>query len=63
VTPEEGRELTRIEQRINRLLMRDELQGFEAEFTDSKRDANEPEPPPPPAAAMKRPRRRHRRAL
>ena len=63
VTPEEGRELTRIEQRINQLLKRDELQGFEAEFTESKRGVDEPEPPPPPAAAMKRPKRRHRRAL
>ena len=31
VTPEEGQELTRIEQRINRLLKRDEIKGFEAE--------------------------------
>ena len=30
VTPEEGNELTRIEMRIDRLLKRDELPGFEA---------------------------------
>jgi len=29
VTPEEGRELTRIEMRINRLLLRDEIPGFD----------------------------------
>ena len=31
VTPEEGNELTRIEMRIDRLLKRDELPGFEAD--------------------------------
>ena len=30
VTPEEGPELTRIEMRIDRLLKRDEIEGFEA---------------------------------
>ncbi len=30
VTPEEGNELTRIEMRINRLLKRDEIEGFES---------------------------------
>jgi ATP-dependent RNA helicase DeaD len=30
VTPEEGNELTRIEMRINKLLKRDEVPGFEA---------------------------------
>ena len=74
VAPEEGRELTRIEQRINRLLKRDEIAGFERE--PSKREGTgetsggpeKParqgdEPPPPPSSAMKRPKRRYRRAL
>jgi ATP-dependent RNA helicase DeaD len=33
VTPEEGNELTRIEMRINRLLGRREMPGFEAQLT------------------------------
>src|SRR5207237_966827 len=36
VTPEEGNELTRIEMRINRLLKRDELEGFHTQ--DKPRD-------------------------
>ena len=67
VAPEEGRELTRIELRINRLLKRDEIQGFEVRSTPPKEEAapqaNEPTPPPPPSSALRRPRRRHRRAL
>ena len=67
VAPEEGRELTRIELRINRLLKRDEIQGFEVKSTPPKEEAapqaKEPTPPPPPSSAMRRPRRRHRRAL
>jgi ATP-dependent RNA helicase DeaD len=42
VTPEEGNELTRIEMRIDRLLKRDDVPGFEA----VKRDV-----PPPPRVA------------
>lgn len=66
VTPEEGSELTRIEQRINRLLMRSEMPGFE--LTAPARTPAPPpsESPPPPAAAddlKKRPARRYRRAL
>ncbi len=71
VAPEEGRELTRIEQRINRLLKRAEIGGFErkrvdetaeTEAAEADRSGRE-EPPPPPSSAMKRPRRRYRRAL
>ena len=38
VTPEEGNELTRIEMRINRLLKRDEIPGFEAYSKPQPRD-------------------------
>jgi ATP-dependent RNA helicase DeaD len=70
VTPEEGSELTRIEQRINRMLKRDEMADFDAiaaPVADDLPGATpgrpaEP-PPPPPAEAKRRPGRRHRRAL
>jgi len=41
VTPEEGTQLTRIEQRINRLLTRDEIRGFES--AKAKPKSEEPE--------------------
>jgi ATP-dependent RNA helicase DeaD len=69
VTPEEGTELTRIEQRINRLLKRDEIEGFEAagpvveEGPSTSGPAQPAEPPPPPPPSARRPPRRHRRAL
>ena len=66
VTPEEGPELTRIEQRINRLLVRGEMKGFEASelaSSDVKSQPDAPSPPAPPDAALRRPPRRHRRAL
>ncbi len=69
VAPEEGRELTRIELRINRQLKRDEIKGFERELDrdagkeTAEAKSQEPAPPPPPSSAMRRPRRRHRRAL
>ncbi|HWA97565.1 MAG TPA: C-terminal helicase domain-containing protein [Pirellulales bacterium] len=75
VTPEEGPELTRIEMRIERLLRRDEMPGFEA-FTKPTGPASEPtagsegidQPTPPPAKPPLygrdgRPIRRIRRAL
>ncbi|MBC8870747.1 MAG: DEAD/DEAH box helicase [Planctomycetes bacterium] len=67
VTPEEGSELTRIEQRINRLLKRDEIRGLEAEpreATDSPQEEQkaEEEAKAKPAPFGSR-RRRHRRAL
>jgi ATP-dependent RNA helicase DeaD len=69
VTPEEGNELTRIEQRINRLLKRDELPGFEAVALPAApvhamdQTPDKTAPPPPPAAAKRRPPKRYRRAL
>lgn len=68
VTPEQGAELTRIEQRINRLLVRDEIEGcaLEAVTADDKTGQPAeaaPAPPPPPEAAQRRPPRRYRRAL
>jgi ATP-dependent RNA helicase DeaD len=73
VAPEEGGELTRIEQRINRLLKRAEMSGFEA--VGPKRSLGQPAaegrepgppapaPPPPPPSARRRPVRRYRKAL
>ena len=46
VTPEEGNELTRIEMRINRLLVRDEMPGFE---TTAQAPASTPTDLPPGA--------------
>jgi len=68
VTPEEGSELTRIERRINRLLVRDEIEGCELSGPDveegkEERPADTPAPPPPPDSARRRPPRRYRRAL
>jgi ATP-dependent RNA helicase DeaD len=76
VAPEEGPELTRIEQRINRQLRRDELSGFEATSSvirppavaDSDdeviaEDSTEDPSAPPPPPPFGRRGRRHRRAL
>ena len=75
VTPEEGGELTRIEVRINRLLIRDEMPGFHAtamQLSASRaagagdgEAASEPEPPKPkpPFAREGRGPKRYRRAL
>ena len=64
VTPEEGPELTRIEQRINTLLKRDEIPGFDTTgplITESV--AKEDPPPAAPTALSKRAPKRYRRAL
>ena len=53
-TPEQGDDLTGIEQKINKLLKSDPLQ----EWIDEFRKKNEPERP-----AKRTPKRRHRRAL
>lgn len=66
VTPEEGNELTRIEMRINRLLVRDEMPGFEttaqapvsvpgalADVPDSGADYSETPAPPAEQAVHK----------
>ena len=63
VTPEEGSELTRIEQRINRQLVRSDIAGMELVATpapEAEQAEEEEEPKPPPFG---RRRRRHRRAL
>jgi ATP-dependent RNA helicase DeaD len=76
VTPEEGNELTRIEIRINRLLQRAEMTGFEMQarpeaqpeaLTDGAvEEHGEPSlaaSPPPRAAGPGRAPKRYRRAL
>jgi len=64
VTPEEGPELTRVEQRINRQLERDELSGVVAEFEKApKAEAEKAASKPPPPPFGRRRTRRHRRAL
>ena len=64
VKPEEGIQLTRIEERINRLLKRDEIEGFDASApANEEPPKDQPKAPPPPEAAMKRRPKRYRRAL
>src|SRR5262249_49919501 len=71
VTPEEGSELTRIEMRINRLLERYDLPGYNPVAKpvappEGVMVSDTPEPPPPPKPAnplSKRPQKRYRRAL
>lgn len=62
VTPEEGTELTRIEQRINRVLIRDEIGGIQLvrPALDTEPGTDDPEPKPPPFG---RRRPKHRRSL
>jgi ATP-dependent RNA helicase DeaD len=74
VTTEEGGELTRIEMLINRLLKRDEIEGFMAVesaaplvgTTTGPSDGQPPDAapqPPKPTPPGRRPPKRHRRAL
>jgi ATP-dependent RNA helicase DeaD len=74
VTPEEGNELTRIEIRIDRLLKRAEMEGFEAlpalrrsavapAGDSAETPAEGPLEPLPPKPVFGRPVRRVRRAL
>ncbi|MCA9234765.1 MAG: DEAD/DEAH box helicase [Planctomycetales bacterium] len=69
VTPEQGNELTRIEMLINKLLARDEIDGFQAVAQaappqEAAADGPPPEPEPPkPKPPGQRARRRHRRGL
>ncbi len=70
VTPEEGSELTRIEMRIDHLLKRDEIDGFENQAekpraAEGTQEGAEPaeEAKDRPAPPSRRPKRRHRRAL
>jgi ATP-dependent RNA helicase DeaD len=64
VTPEEGGELTSIERRINKQLMRDKIEGFNP--TPSRRarvTGNEEAPPPPPEGMSRRGPKRYRRGV
>lgn len=68
VSPEEGSELTRVEQRINRLLKRDEMPGFSAlrpavveKTAPTPTTPAEAPPPPPPALGGRK--KKYRRAL
>jgi len=65
VTPEEGGELTDIEMRINKLLIRDEIGDFETvRMKDPVQEESAPaKPPAPPLKKGGRPKRRIRRAL
>ncbi len=67
VTVEEGGELTRIEQRINKQLQRDEMKDFSAITPVAKKDDKEGDKKdgdePPAISGSRRPRRRYRRAL
>jgi len=77
VAPDEGAELTRIEERINLLLKRAEMKDFEFRSRESislghpdgdgteGAISTEPKvaPPPPPTSAMRRPPKKYRRAL
>ncbi len=61
VAPEEGPELTRIEQRINLELKRGELKGFSHSVPVEAAPATPATPPP--ASLMKRPPKKYRRGL
>jgi ATP-dependent RNA helicase DeaD len=61
VTPEEGNELTRVEVRINRLLKRDDMPGFDA--LDKPKDQEPGEPLPEPKPVYGKRSKRYRRAL
>lgn len=65
VSPEEGPQLTRIEERINRLLKRSHLEGFEPAtlIPNTDQPTDQPPPPPPPSDLSRRPVKRYRRAL
>ncbi len=70
VTPEEGGQLTRIEMRIDKLLIRDEIEGFDPYVKTvvetgppHARDVESPEGEGQKEAPPKKSRRRHRRAL
>ena len=66
VTPEEGGELTNIEMRINKLLIRDEIGNFETVTKKVKVEEEDSAPAKPAPPSLKkggRPKRRIRRAL
>jgi len=64
VTPEEGNELTRIEVRINLLLKRDHIEGFDALEKPKEQEPGSPLPEPPaPKPVYGKRSKRYRRAL
>ncbi|MBN2296895.1 MAG: DEAD/DEAH box helicase [Pirellulales bacterium] len=63
VTPEEGNELTRIEMRINRLLKRDEIEGFSSGTNPEGVEGEEEPPKTESKPVFGRPTKRIRRAL
>ena len=64
VCSDEGPQLTRIEERINMLLKRDEIEGFKGSApVIEEADEAKPKAPPPPASALKRRPKRYKRGL
>jgi ATP-dependent RNA helicase DeaD len=67
VSPEEGNELTRIEMRINHLLKRDEMPGFQAfdkpQANENLLDEDDDDGPEPPKPVFGSRTKRYRRAL
>jgi ATP-dependent RNA helicase DeaD len=63
VSPEEGIELTRIEQRINRQLKRGEMTDFDTAAPREEESQTEEKSAPPPPPAFGRRRARHRKGL
>lgn len=64
VCSDEGPQLTRIEERINLLLKRDEIEGFKGSAPVIEvSDAPTEKAPPPPASALKRRPKRYKRGL
>ncbi len=64
VTVDEGPQLTRIEKRIDKLLLQDSIEGFDPTPAPVEvKDDNEPKPPAPLYGPGGRSKRRHRRAL
>jgi ATP-dependent RNA helicase DeaD len=64
VSPEEGPQLTRIEERINRLLKRDHFEGFDQPVLVAEAEESAGEPPPTPSSDLsRRPVKRYRRGL
>ncbi|MEO8496461.1 MAG: DEAD/DEAH box helicase [Planctomycetota bacterium] len=64
VCSDEGPQLTRIEERINLLLKRDEMEGFKGSAPVIEVEGEPKEKaPPPPAAALKRRPKRYKRGL
>ena len=67
VTTEEGEELTKIEIRIDKLLIRDEIEGFDptipTQSPNAKKSPAPAEPPPKPLHGRDRGPGRHRRRL